>query len=149
MKKRYVILLFLFSFRYSDAQNTAWSTSSNIGIGTTNPQAALAVKGVSGWGTIKVLPTSDNAEAGISISNKASETDFSQSWLIATGAWGLGSNFAIGSTSTAPTITLMRSSGNVGIGTTNPLGKLAVNGKTVLGNGNMTINDARSLSDLK
>ncbi len=100
----------------------------NVGIGTKNPQGPLSVKGPSVWGQIKILPTSDNAEAGLSFSSNSSDADFSKMWFMGVNGWGIGQKFAIGSSTTgAPSITFING-GNIGIGTTSPDTKLTVNG---------------------
>ncbi|MBS7566482.1 hypothetical protein KHS38_18905 [Mucilaginibacter sp. Bleaf8] len=103
----------------------------NIGIGTTNPQSPLNVKG-SVNGLIRLTPASDNGEASIHFSSRASETDNSARWAIGPGVFSTGSNFAIGSTIYGNAVATFQTNGNVAIGTTDAKGyKLAVAGKLI------------------
>ncbi|MBS7563818.1 hypothetical protein KHS38_05330 [Mucilaginibacter sp. Bleaf8] len=103
----------------------------NIGIGTTNPQALLNIKG-SSPGLIKLNPAADNGEASIQFNTKASESDNTAKWAIGPGVYSTGSNFAIGSTLFGGAVATFQTNGNVAIGTTDAKGyKLAVAGKLI------------------
>jgi hypothetical protein len=123
------------------SQTNSLPATGNVGVGTTSPQGPLHIKGVSGWGTLKISPNGDNEEAGISIGARGLVSDYTNSWLLARGAWGLGPDLKIGNTTLGAVMTFLHSNGNIGIGTANPLGKLSVVGKAVIGSGDVTIND--------
>ncbi len=107
-----------------------------VGIGIVNPNGILHVKGAQTFGTLRV--DTDNSNGG-SIAGL-----IAGAWKWAIGTWGamepgsgsdlalqtesgLGIQFFTNGGSVNPRMTIA-SAGNVGIGTTNPLGKLDVNG---------------------
>jgi hypothetical protein len=97
----------------------------NVGIGTTSPDRSLVVKAMGGLGgAISVWPTTDSTEASIRFATTAAGGG--NTWYAGQGVWGSGAgNFAIGDVANRLTIL---SSGNVGIGTTNPGRPLEVDG---------------------
>jgi hypothetical protein len=99
--------------------------SGNVGIGTTSPDRPLVVKASGGLGgAISVWPTTDSTEASIRFATTAAGGG--NTWYAGQGVWGSGAgNFAIGDVANRLTIL---SSGNVGIGTTNPGRPLEVDG---------------------
>lgn len=128
MNKRYIFLFtVLLSISNLFAQNT-FPSNGSVGIGTTNPQGPLTIKGTSVWGTVKILPNSENAETGISFSSSTSETDYSKMWFMGVGGFNTGQTFVIGSSFYAAPSIAFPTNGNVGIGTTSPDSKLSVNG---------------------
>jgi Phage T4 tail fibre len=99
------------------------ANSGNVGIGTSNPSAKLDIRGNSFAG-IQYLRT-DAQDARISIGDNSGKV-----WSWATG-WGGGTagDFSLIEEGIAgDRIYIKKSSGNVGIGTTNPTAKLDVNG---------------------
>ncbi|MBS7566474.1 hypothetical protein KHS38_18865 [Mucilaginibacter sp. Bleaf8] len=146
MKKLSTLLACLLAGCASYAQNTPWNTTGNIGIGTTNPQSPLNVKG-SVTGLIRLTPASDNGEASIHFSSRALETDNSARWAIGPGVFGTRGNFAIGSTIYGNAVATFLTNGNVGIGTISPKTNLDVNG-TLLSSGSSANIDGINLSFL-
>jgi hypothetical protein len=117
------------------------TTTGSVGIGTTAPSFALDVNGT--------------ARSNLFYKSTAGQTDF---LLNSAGQWGTIQNdasnvWSLGYISTGPVTTLgtpvlsWNTSGNVGIGTTNPGGKLDVNGST-LTNGLISSGDIRSETNL-
>ncbi|OKS85674.1 hypothetical protein [Mucilaginibacter polytrichastri] len=123
MKRILLAILPLIAASYSYAQNTPWSTSGNIGIGTTTPQAALDIGGL----------------IQISVQNKAVPPSDISYGLFPYGGVGLGifsgaheSNQGIGiwtnPNGNKTEVVRILSGGNVGIGTITPDAKLSVAG---------------------
>ena len=115
------------------SQNTCpFTENGNVGIGTTNPQDPLNVKGNSFWGTLKLSPSAENAETGISFSSHVSETDYSNMWFIGVGGWNTGQSFTVGTSVVGSPLLALLTNGNVGIGTTDSKGyKFAVAGTAI------------------
>jgi hypothetical protein len=115
------------------SQNTyPFPQNGNVGIGMTNPQGPLNVKGSSFWGTLKISPSTENAETGIGFSPHTSETDYSNMWFLGVGGWSTGQSFVIGTSVVGSPSLALLTNGNVGIGTTDPKGyKLAVAGSAI------------------
>jgi hypothetical protein len=108
--------------------------SGNVGVGTTNPTSKLSVVGDGNF-TGVVTATSFSGDGsqltGISASGSVSiSTNTTNSNLLIPYATSFGSTTGLGATSL---LVYNPSSGNLGIGTTNPTSKLSV-----VGNGNFT-----------
>jgi hypothetical protein len=95
----------------SAATRMAIDKDGNVGIGTVSPQRRLEVSGAD-WQT------------GIRITG----TDSNRSWLLATGVAAGDGKFALYDYVASAHRLVVDTSGNVGIGTTNPTNKLEVNG---------------------
>jgi len=96
----------------------------NVGIGTTSPQSPLHIKASTGYGSIRISPNSDNAESSMGFFSDAAGTTNSTAWIIGNSPWGNTGKFIIGNqVAGGPIITALQN-GSVGIGTTNPAGKL-------------------------
>lgn len=83
----------------------------NIGIGTTDPSSVLTIKGYGSGGTMRVLPSADNGEAGVGFFQKADGSGLQ--WVISQGGWGNTGNLVFGYDN--PKV-IIRQNGNVGIG---------------------------------
>ena len=106
------------------------TSSSNIGIGTTNPQSPLHIRASTGYGSIRISPSSDNAESSMGFFSDAAGTANNTAWIIGNSAWGNTGKFIIGNQAAGGPIITALQNGNVGIGTTNPTYKLDVSGDT-------------------
>ena len=106
-------------------------TNVRLGIGTTSPQSKLMVQGAGANGTVRIVPSSANAEASIGFYQDTTGTTSSTRWIAGVGGWGNTNDFTIGYGDGGPDL-LIDTSGNVGIGTTSPSGKLNVFGATGL-----------------
>jgi hypothetical protein len=105
----------------SNTLGNIFTTGGNIGIGTTAPASPLSVF-TSSAGGIRIVPSSYRGEASMFFSENSTSGGL---WAIGQGPWSTGTNFAIGSTGPALSIT---TGGNVGIGTTSPSDPLDVQG---------------------
>ncbi len=127
MKRTVLLLIATLAYHYSNAQNTPWSTSGNIGIGTTNPYAILDIEANSAFQRI-VSATNNNAF--LQVINGAGSTYFGNEsnggGTLLSGSLPFASVFGtngahalqLGTNSTTRmTIDL---NGNVGVGTTTP-----------------------------
>lgn len=136
----------MFSSLYLYAQNTyPFPSNGYVGIGTTNPQGPLSIKGPSLWGTLKILPSTSDAETGITFSANTSETDYSRMCFIGVGGWNTGSNFVIGSSLYSGPSISFSTNGNVGIRATDPVTALDVAGNQTLRNGQNTVGAGASI----
>jgi hypothetical protein len=89
----------------------------NVGIGTTSPQSKLMVQGAGGNGTIRIVPSSANGEAGIGFYQDTAGTTATTRWVAAVSGWGNTNKFVIGYGNGGPDFTI-DTSGNVGFGAT-------------------------------
>ncbi|MDB5002091.1 MAG: hypothetical protein JWQ34_316 [Mucilaginibacter sp.] len=114
MKKLYTTLVAIFAVtQFSYGQNTSWSTSGSIGIGTTNPGAKLHL----------VEDASTTGATALKLTNRNSN----QTWGLAVDVDAVDDKkFMIYDvTGSKPWFTI-NTSGNVGIGTTSPISGLDV-----------------------
>jgi hypothetical protein len=98
------------------------SASGNVGIGNASPTAPITFAGVTG-DKIQLFPSSAGARFGMGI--QAGEMQFYVPSGVQHFSFNTGGDLQ---TSGANELVRIQSGGNVGIGTTNPLGKLDVNG---------------------
>ncbi len=111
-------------------------TNGKVGIGTTSPRSKLHIESTSSAdGMVTILNPSEGGEASLSFDTGSFDT--TKRWVIGVGGWSNTDKFVIGR-DTSPKVTV-DTSGNVGIGITNPSQKLTVNGSVVIG----SANDAR------
>ncbi|QJD95748.1 hypothetical protein HH214_07630 [Mucilaginibacter robiniae] len=110
------------------------SQTGKVGIGTTTPEGLLSLKGPSGGGLLRLTPTVENGEASIGFNTHTSEQDYSNQWVIGSGAWNSGEKFVVGNPNSGGPIMTFLPTGNVGIGTTSPDAKLVVGGSGLIGN---------------
>ncbi len=99
--------------------NTLTVSGSNVGIGTTGPGAKLSIVAPTGTNVL-TLQAGSNASAYWQIGQNAGGGTNDDTFSIYSGTYGPSHNYA-------PVMTA-NNAGNVGIGTTNPLHKLDVNG---------------------
>jgi hypothetical protein len=100
-------------------QNTLNISNGNIGVGTTAPTAKLDIRGTTEIFGLKYQKTTKDARIGIADPGKA--------WSMAVG-WANQGDFSIIEELAAGDRLYIKQGGNVGIGTTNPVAKLDVNG---------------------
>jgi hypothetical protein len=130
MKKLNLTLITILIFiHFSKAQNTFPSTG-NVGIGTNTPSYPLTINGGinSNYGLIGLQLIGNTSDYGIKITNTAAG---SHDWniLSSSSSSGLSPGAISFADQTVGAIRmLINSSGNVGIGTTNPIEKFTVNG---------------------
>jgi hypothetical protein len=114
---------------WSNVGTTIFYTDGNVGIGTDTPENILHVKDTSS-GNVKVLfETGTDDDVNIDLKNDA------QYWrimldasLTASSLTGPDDSLHIYHATSTGHVTTFTPSGNVGIGTTNPISKFAVNG---------------------
>lgn len=106
------------------------TSSSNIGVGTTNPQSPLHIKASTGYGSIRISPSSDNAESSMGFFSDAAGTANNTAWIIGNSPWGNTGKFIIGNQAAGGPIITALQNGSVGIGITSPAYKLDVSGDT-------------------
>ncbi|WP_092727057.1 hypothetical protein [Hydrobacter penzbergensis] len=127
MKQRILLLLIIAGLLHSIhsvAQNTPWTTSGNIGIGTTAPLGRFHVEGGAIFGTpggnIRILKTAATL-SGDDLGIWNSTSGGSQVFNIAD--WNTGTQG----------ISINTTNGNIGIGTKNPIYKLHIESSTSVG----------------
>lgn len=144
MKHFYLALGLLLVFQFSFGQTNTFPASGNVGIGTTSPLASLHVNGtVLSNNNIKILGTDQawaeglvivkpNGWSGIRITrNDPTTNNFEGNWAFGYNA-STSNDFSIsnnyGGTQYDYLLHISAATRNVGIGTSNPTAKLAVNG---------------------
>ena len=138
------------NLRFSTASSTRMIivSSGNVGIGTTSPSAKLEVSNNGSNGTVNEnllvnMPSASNyvSGTGSTIGFKGLSQYFGALGGYTNGIPGLG--FWSGTNTGAPSMVLI--GGNVGIGTTSPLGKLQVGEYTVASQGNQNMHGEVSI----
>jgi hypothetical protein len=145
---------FNLDYRNSSTGNPATAlaitrAAGNVGIGTTTPSVKLDVNGT---GLFNSAGSNQVPGGGLRITSSISSSKYS---------WQIGGNQLVdqafeitpstaagGTTFTTPAFTILGSSGNVGIGTTNPLQKLEVVGNQYLRGTNMDSSVATPVLDV-
>lgn len=107
MNKKLVLIFILAYSGVLNAQTNTFPTTGNVGIGTTAPVQALHISG----GSIRIDNAAKTNAAGISVTS-IQGSPYAELNLFGGAGTGL----------------FVRNDGNVGIGTTNPIEKLSVNG---------------------
>ena len=106
-------------FAPADAERMRITSAGNVGIGTTSPAYKLDVSG----GDIRIQSGADTRLVLLNTSTNG------KNWSIYSADTG---NIIIGRTGVADYLTILDSSGNVGIGTTSPVTKLEVDGTVTI-----------------
>jgi hypothetical protein len=116
IKKILTIAMLCMAFNNLKGQNTPWSTTGNIGIGTTSPDALLTVGSASTRGTLNVV----GSTSGTAIINLVDSRTSGHAYSIYNGLSGQG-DFNIFDQNASNYRLTIKPSGNVGIGTTMPV----------------------------
>ena len=124
---RLCLLIFAFLPIMTAAQTNTFPSSGNVGIGTLNPTRALEVRGGIASDTYVIISNPANAEANVHLSW------FNNIPRIRVGGNGIGNNngFDIQGTGNKSLLRIT-DNGEIGIGTTDPQGKLDIRGALVL-----------------
>jgi len=107
-----------------------WNTSGNVGIGTRNPQSPLHIKASTEYGSIRVSPSSDNAQSSIGFFADTNGTANSSAWIMGNSVWGNTGMFIIGNQTAGGPVIAAQSNGNVGIGVIKPTAVLHIKAGT-------------------
>jgi hypothetical protein len=114
--------------------------SGSIGIGTNTPQALLDVNGsmninyaggTNGSQLLRLSPNTSNGETSIAFFQNPLNSG--SVWRMGTNTGGASNSFGIYSSAISTNAVTINIDGNIGIGTTNPSSKLAVNGSVAIG----------------
>jgi hypothetical protein len=109
-----------------------------VGIGTTNPQARLEVRGNGPAGSpLRLVSGFASAEVGIGFYRNPDQTQVTNGdlWVVGQGSWGVGDrNFGIGCNGQNLVMSML-ANGRVGIGITNPSYPLQVASTSILASG--------------
>jgi hypothetical protein len=145
MKKTVLFVIAILASHYSNSQNTAWSTSGNIGIGTTSPLNALTVVGNQTTYPGNNATFSSNLGSTNSAGNQVNITNNTSNWGLLAGFDGPGvgtggyhgpnTGFLINvqnaplifGTNNSANVTILPN-GYVGLGNTSPLTRLHIIG---------------------
>jgi hypothetical protein len=107
-----------------------WNTSGNVGIGTMNPQSPLHIKASTEYGSIRVSPSSDNAQSSIGFFADTNGTANSSAWIMGNSVWGNTGMFVIGNQTAGGPVIAAQNDGNVGIGVIKPTAMLHIKAGT-------------------
>jgi hypothetical protein len=120
------------NFATNQTQRMTITTDGNVGIGTTNPGAALDVSGIENWGLLRLANRNAGSFSALGFfydnTFTASNGATNGNWYVGTGGTGT-SNFTIYKNGGANNWFNINSSGNVGIGTASPNAILHANGR--------------------
>jgi hypothetical protein len=116
-------------------EGNSFFNGGNIGIGTVSPQSPLHIKASTGYGSIRISPSINNAESSMGFFSDANGTINNTAWIIGNTAWGNTGKFIIGNETAGGPVITAQQNGNVGIGTNSPLEKLDVSGNIYINSG--------------
>ena len=116
---------------YAVPERMRINSDGEVGIGITDPQGILHVRGSPAFGSVKLSPVSDNAGSVMAFTMDAAGTDTNDMWVVGQGGWDNTGDFTIGNENNGAggnVRFLIEKSGNVGIGTSTPERKLDIFG---------------------